>query len=154
MQLVSHLMACTWMLMALVYISWFDDFEGTWLYSAQVDLEADSLMSRYLQCLYFSVTIMATIGFSDIVPRNGYERGFAIIAMVTGSWSYAYCITQVVEQVSNMNMADVRFKAHQDLLLEYMNARNLPRNLQSRILAFYEFQRRHAAVFHKCDPEF
>ena len=140
--------------MALVYISWFDDYDGTWLATAQVDLQRDTLMSKYLQCLYFSVTIMATIGFGDIVPRNGYERGFAIIAMLSGSWCYAYCITRVVEQVSNMDMAAVRFKAHQDHLLEYMNARNLPRSLQTRILTFYEFQRRHAAVFHKCAAHF
>lgn len=85
------------------------------------------------------------------VPQNGYERGFAVVAMVAGTWSYAYCITTVVDQVSNMNAAEVRFKQHQDSLLEYMNARNLPHALQKRILSYYDFQRKHAAVFHKCD---
>ena len=83
------------------------------------------------------------------VPQNGYERAFAVVAMVAGTWSYAYCITTVVDQVSHMNAADVRFKQHQDSLLEYMNARNLPRVVQKRILDFYDFQRKHAAVFHK-----
>jgi Na+/melibiose symporter-like transporter len=90
------------------------------------------------------------IGFGDIVPQNGWERVFCIFAMVFGSWCYAYCITQVVEQVANMQAAEVRFKEHQDNLLEYMNARNLPMALQQRMLAFYEFQKRHAAVFHRC----
>ena len=117
--------------MALVYISWFDDYEKTWISTAEINLQEDSLQSRYTQALYFSVTIMATIGFGarpgtlhcyahttlvvvcigfcsctvarpsfgqklrpkawpgcvlvhagDLVPQNGYERGFCIIAMV------------------------------------------------------------------------
>lgn len=70
--------------------------------------------------------------------------------MAAGSWSYAYCITQVVQQVANRNLADVRFHAHQDVLMEYMAARNLPNSLKTRLLMFYEFQRKHAAVFNKC----
>lgn len=179
MQLVSHWMACAWMLQAIVYHAWFDDIESTWLAKAGVDLDAHSLQSRYIQAMYFSITIMATIGFGDITPSNGYERTLCIAAMVRsisavreanvqcfyiivmcaidlssvvqvlGTWCYAYCITQLVEQVANWHNADVRFKAHQDLLMEYMAARNLPINLQKRLLQFHDFQRKHAAVFYK-----
>lgn len=62
LQISSHLMACAWMLMALVHISWFGRIEDTWLDAAGVDLERDSMGSQYMQCLYYSVTIMATIG--------------------------------------------------------------------------------------------
>eukprot|EP00892_Ulva_mutabilis_P007395 jgi/Ulvmu1/5027/UM021_0044.1 len=147
--LVSHWMACAWMLQAAVYHAWFGDLESTWLAKAGVDLDADSLQSRYIQAMYFSITIMATIGFGDITPSNGYERMLCIAAMVLGTWCYAYCITQLVEQVANWHNADVRFKAHQDLLMEYMAARNLPLSLQKRLLMFHDFQRKHAAVFYK-----
>jgi Ion channel len=134
------------MLMARVYLSWYD---LTWLSTAGVDLEKDSLQSQYIQSLYFSITIMATIGFGDITPQNGYERILCIMAMILGTWCYAYCITQLVEMVASWQGADVRFKAHQDNLIEYMRARNLPKGIQRRILNFYEFQRRHAAVFYR-----
>ena len=62
LQISSHLMACAWMLMALVHISWFGRKEDTWLEAAGVDLERDSIGSQYMQCLYYSVTIMATVG--------------------------------------------------------------------------------------------
>lgn len=81
-QLVSHWMACAWMLQAVVYNAWFADLESTWLFKAGVDLDADSLQSRYIQAMYFSITIMATIGFGDITPSNGYERTLCIAAMV------------------------------------------------------------------------
>lgn len=82
LQLVSHWMACAWMLQAIVYNAWFDDVESTWLARAGVDLDAHSLQSRYIQAMYFSITIMATIGFGDITPSNGYERTLCIAAMV------------------------------------------------------------------------
>ena len=83
------------------------------------------------------------------MPNNGYERALSILAMVAGTWTYAYCITQAAERIANMDLADSRFRAYRDLLIEYMAARNLPRELRSRLLAFYAFQRRHAAVFHR-----
>lgn len=73
-----------------------------------------------------------------------------MVVQILGTWCYAYCITQLVEQVANWHNADVRFKAHQDLLMEYMAARNLPISLQKRLLQFHDFQRKHAAVFYKC----
>jgi hypothetical protein len=137
--------------MARTYMTWFDDFDSTWLASAGVDLDNDSLQSRFIRALYFSITIMATIGFGDITPQNGYERSLCIAAMVLGTLCYAYCITQLVEMVAHWHNAGVRFKAHQDHLIEYMQARNLPTSIQKRILKFYEFQRRHTAVFYKCE---
>ena len=65
-------MACTWMLMGLLYMDWFDDYNSTWLSTADIDLDRDSLRSKYTQALYFSVTIMATIGFGDIVRAPLY----------------------------------------------------------------------------------
>lgn len=95
---------------------------------------------------------MATIGYGDITPQNGFERTLCIMAMILGTWAYAYCITQLVDMIASWQSADVRFKAHQDDLIEYMRARNLPRGVQKRILKFYDFQRRHAAVFYRYVP--
>jgi hypothetical protein len=64
LQLTSHLLACLWMLFARVHMSFYHDREQTWLATTSVNLEEDSLQSQYLMCLYFSVTIMATVGVS------------------------------------------------------------------------------------------
>lgn len=49
LQVVSHIMACCWMLLAIVHIENFDDFNATWLATANISLEDDSLASRYIQ---------------------------------------------------------------------------------------------------------
>jgi hypothetical protein len=50
LQAVTHLMGCTWMLMALVYISWFEDgYDDTWIATARINLQTDSLQSKYIQ---------------------------------------------------------------------------------------------------------
>jgi hypothetical protein len=54
-------MACLWMLLALVHIDNHGRFDLTWLASADINLDEDSLASRYIQSLYFAVTIMATV---------------------------------------------------------------------------------------------
>jgi hypothetical protein len=58
-----------WMLLALVHIDNFHDYNATWLAAAEIDLEQDSLASRYIQALYFAVTIMATVS-SVIKPLH------------------------------------------------------------------------------------
>lgn len=153
LQLVSHWMACAWMLMARVYLSWYpSEYEQVWWSSANLVPDVDSPQSQYVIAVYYSITIMATIGYGDITPQNGFERTLCIAAMVLGTMCYAYCITQLVEMVAHWHHADVRFKAHQDHLIEYMRARNLPMEVQKRILKFYDFQQRHTAVFYKCAP--
>ena len=94
-QMVSHLMACTWMFMGLVYLSWFDDFDNTWLSTAQIDLVADSLASKYIQCLYFSITIMATVGACSRLERQSSSpwetassgSSTAVASVPCGAWS-------------------------------------------------------------------
>jgi hypothetical protein len=54
LQIISHWMSCAWMIMAKTYLEWFvhtdeDAFEQTWLSTAGVDLERDSLQSQYIQ---------------------------------------------------------------------------------------------------------
>ena len=141
------------MLMARVYLSWYpSEYEQVWWSRADLVPDRDSPQSQYVIAVYYSITIMATIGYGDITPQNGFERTLCIAAMVLGTMCYAYCITQLVEMVAHWHHADVRFKAHQDHLIEYMRARNLPMEVQKRILKFYDFQQRHTAVFYKCAP--
>lgn len=139
--------------MARVYLTWYpDEYGSVWWSAAFLVPERDSIQSMYIFAVYYSITIMATIGYGDITPQNGYERTLCIAAMVLGTMAYAYCITQLVEMIAYWHHADVRFKAHQDHLIEYMRARNLPPDIQKRILKFYDFQRKHTAVFYKYDP--
>lgn len=54
LQMASHWMSCAWMLMAKTYLIWFahtdeDAFEKTWLSTAGVDLERNTLQSQYIQ---------------------------------------------------------------------------------------------------------
>lgn len=139
-------MCCGWML----FVTLNPTFEDTWAFAYGVDPSVDSVLSQYITALYFAVTIMSTIGFGDITPANGPERSFAILAMIIGSWAYAYCITQLVAMVANMSLADVKYQQYADLVMEYLAARDVPTALRVRIMAYYEFQRHHAAVFHQC----
>ena len=52
-------------------------------------------------------------------------------------------ITQIVNLLSNLNTADVRFLIALDDLNEYMVLRHGPADIQYRVIDFYQFKRNH-----------
>jgi hypothetical protein len=62
--ILVHLMGCLWF-----YIAKFQGFEpDTWV--ARIGMENSSNFSLYIASIYYSITVLATVGYGDITPRT------------------------------------------------------------------------------------
>ena len=59
----------------------------TWIYAAGI--QDKSFQEQYLTAFYFSVTMLTTIGYGDIVPVSDQEKTLWIIMAIFGALLYA-----------------------------------------------------------------
>lgn len=56
---------------------------GTALVDAKIG-DPLSCIELFVQCIYFAITTIATVGYGDIVPENGWGQMVAFLTMVVG----------------------------------------------------------------------
>ena len=59
----------------------------TWIYAAGI--QDKSFQEQYLTAFYFSVTMLTTIGYGDIVPVSDQEKTLWIVMAIFGAVLYA-----------------------------------------------------------------
>ena len=143
---VAHWLACFWFMIANL-----EGFsEDAWTSKSAPpgeDYALGTLGTRYVVSVYWAITTMTTIGYGDIVPNTNEERLFCIVCMLMGSATYAYGITQIVNLLANLDVAEIRYRRQMDELNEYMDLRSLPHALRSRVREYYEFKKHHSGYF-------
>ena len=58
---------------------------------------------QYINCLYFSVVTIVTVGYGDITPKNIYEKIYVILLILIGCGSHAYSISTIGNILTNLN---------------------------------------------------
>ncbi|KAG6622695.1 Voltage-gated Ion Channel (VIC) Superfamily [Phytophthora cinnamomi] len=124
----AHWLSCFFFLIS------YDQDDG-WV--ATMGLEDKDMYDKYVTSFYWAIMTMTTVGYGDVHPTTTHERIFAIFAMIMGAWIFAYGITNVVAMVTNLNGPDSRFQLRMDELNDYMEARELPKQLRFEIREFY-----------------
>lgn len=72
--------------------------------------------TQYLASIYWSLTIMSTTGFGDIVPGTNIERIFVALMSSIGAFIFAYGITNMCKLVVNMDRHSALYSLLQDSL--------------------------------------
>ena len=132
--IVAHWIACGW------YFLWLND--GAILnlgWGADQGLGLQDVDSRYLTALYWSVTVLTTVGFGDIAPNTDAEMLFTTAVMMIGSALYAYVIGTIAALIPRLDtrqqLRQTRFDQLHDLLKSY----SISHDLQKRVLQYHEF---------------
>jgi len=135
---VVHAFSCSWL------------FVSSWLQPSHVGapswIAADkqcaewayvSASSVYLRAVYFSITVLSTVGYGDIRPQTRIETGFMLVEVVVSAAFLSSLIGLVSSYFRNRDFEEETLKSQLDYLYHYMQHRKLPRRLQQRISNYY-----------------
>ncbi|KAL7540091.1 hypothetical protein ACHAXR_012578 [Thalassiosira sp. AJA248-18] len=107
----------------------------------QVELTMESTTSEaYIKSLYWAYITMITTGFGDIVPLHISETVWCIISMFIGVVITALTIANLQRTIGQFDHARLIFQRKMELIKKFMHYRCLPKDIQERVLSFYDHQ--------------
>ncbi|XP_071502067.1 cyclic nucleotide-gated channel alpha-3-like [Diadema antillarum] len=108
-----------------------------WIYSAPDGRNA-TLPHKYLASFYWSTLTLTTIG--DLpAPHNEVEYVVQILGYLVGIFIFATIVGQVGAVIENRNATRMEFERHVDHAKRYMRSNNVPREVQLRVLRWYDY---------------
>ena len=118
---ISHYFACVWAALGYREDAFSTSFE------------------IYLRAYYFVTTTIATVGYGDISARTIGQTGFVIFVELVGVGIYGFVIGNIANVIANIDVAKTQYRAKQDRIDTFMRYRNIPAELQRKILEYYEY---------------
>ena len=134
---LSHLIACSWYLS-----SYFAGFPAnSWV--VLNGIQNSDLTTIYIRSLYWTITVMTTVGFGDITPHLNYEYIFTMIVMMIGASMYALIIGNIASLISNLDRQKATYWSRIDTLKLYLRYRGVSIQLIERLRNYYEYRWAH-----------
>jgi CRP-like cAMP-binding protein len=142
--IIAHFTACGFYLAGTLN----EEYEKkSWIATNKL-LNVDS-MEAYLTSLYWSFTMMATVGFGDIVPVTYTERLFTIFGMVISAGTYAFMIASLSATVASLNVTKRKYYERLNEINSYMKSREVPIALQLRTRQYYRYYLQRKTVYNE-----
>eukprot|EP00002_Diphylleia_rotans_P023918 TRINITY_DN4714_c0_g1_i4.p1 TRINITY_DN4714_c0_g1~~TRINITY_DN4714_c0_g1_i4.p1 ORF type:complete len:1498 (-),score=299.51 TRINITY_DN4714_c0_g1_i4:714-5207(-) len=132
LMMTSHWIACLW---------WTIGYRGgvdsaSWVNAANIG--KDDTYTQYLHSLYWSIVVLTTIGFGDVVARSDSERIMSICTMLVGAFFYGLLFGNIASVLSTLDAASSRLLQNASLLRKYMTYHKLPQELRIRITSYFD----------------
>lgn len=153
---ISHIFSCLWHYVAIVSSA---DNKENWLDS--LNLSKADWNDKYVNSFYFVVVVMNTVGFGDIVPKNNFEKIFAIFFIYFACYIFAFSLNIIGIIVQTLNKKSSSLNSALLTLNVYMSQKHIPLDLRVRIKKYLEFlfkeeqlqtvEQAHA-IIHKLSP--
>lgn len=134
--LVLHWIACFWASLG-------SSTSKSWLGAAKTShpfLESDdgSGTSLYIVSLYWSVTVLTSVGFGDITPQGWFEFVCATICMAIGGGVWAFVVGSVCGMAAAIDKSESAYQNQMNDVTVICKERKLPQVLQERVRDFYK----------------
>jgi len=116
----SHWLACGW-----ITLSYTNNIFNGW--------------NIYIVSFYWVIQTLTTVGFGDVPSASNAQMIYAMIVMLFGVGVYGYVIGNVANILSKKNPGRTQFFENMDKLKSFVSYRNIPPELQKRILNYYVY---------------
>ena len=120
---IAHWIACGWL--------------GITDYNSQLDIS-----TNYIQALYWTVTTLTTVGYGDILPQTNLQMSYAMLVQLIGFGAFGYLIGNMVTLLSKKDPSTTQYLKNIENLSGALQIRDLNRDLQKRILNYYNYLRK------------
>lgn len=133
LRLTLYLMSAIHWLACFYYMISAAEGFGTndWVYPTLEGGDA-TLTRKYIRCLYWSMLTLTAIGETP-TPSTNLEYVVTGLTFLVGILIFAAVVGNVGDVVSNMNASRMDFQSKLDCIKQYMNHRNVPEVVQSRV---------------------
>ena len=124
------------------------DLLGNWTMNSDPnDFSTLSLVSQFIECLYFVVGSISTTGYGDLYPMTSFERIFCCMMMMSGNLIVGYTMAIVTSDLANAKQRFIQIHERVISLLSYLRAGMIPKVMQSKSINFYnEYWRRNRGI--------
>ncbi|XP_048220479.1 cGMP-gated cation channel alpha-1 [Perognathus longimembris pacificus] len=110
----------------------------TWVYPDVNDPEFGRLARKYVYSLYWSTLTLTTIGETP-PPVLDSEYIFVVVDFLIGVLIFATIVGNIGSMISNMNAARAEFQARVDAIKQYMNFRNVSKDMEKRVIKWFDY---------------
>lgn len=101
-----------------------------------------SLVTKYLDALYYSVTTLTTVGYGDRVPNTNNEKILSIFCELAGSVTFGVIAGSLSAIAMSESMSRQVIKNRSAKLDEFMRSKNVPKQMReeisSQLLNYFE----------------
>ena len=130
---LSHFIACLFFGLARL-----EGGVNSWVYVMQIN--DDTIVTQYLQSMFYSVTLTTGIGNTPIPPQTDWETIYVIMAMISGAGFWAYVLGIMFDLVASLNRVQNSYEHDLDQLSYWMDHKRVPGSLKDLVYRQFKFQ--------------
>jgi len=131
MFILSHNVACVWYGFAAQTSA-----SKSWL--TDMDLVDATMGTQYVAAFYFAITTGTTVGYGDIHPINTGERALTAVLLVASVGYIGQFLAACSHMVQSLRATSNMVAQSKREALLYMTRREVPKNLQYKVLRYIE----------------
>ncbi|KAJ1450799.1 hypothetical protein M885DRAFT_531338 [Pelagophyceae sp. CCMP2097] len=154
--LASHVFACAWALAGTLSCGGATSSEDdgafsvckhpSWLGGLQVILMRQRIQGitnseKYWAALYWAMYTLTSVGYGDFSATNELELQVATVALLVGSFLWAYIIGSACSILTSVNFEEVEFEQLMLNLNNFLSRKNMPIELRVELRQFFNKRR-------------
>ena len=127
-----------WISCLMFFTAYIDNFpQNSWV--VQTGIEKAEIFTQYVRSIYWTTTIMTTVGFGDITPYRDIEYLLISIVMILGATMYALIIGNITSLFNSLDTVKNSYKNKVEAINQYLRHRNVPPEINARIRNYYDY---------------
>ncbi|KAF7261198.1 hypothetical protein EG68_01688 [Paragonimus skrjabini miyazakii] len=146
--LLAHWLACVWYMVGIsdiqqkVYHGWIlhlmNETVGrqNWSTAAQIDEQLPPQSMLYMTSLYFTLSLITSIGFGNVAANTTSEKVVSVMFMIIGALVYATIFGNVTTILQQTHATRARLQQLMANVKDFLRIHSVPKELAERVIDY------------------